>query len=98
MGAEVKLNRRDPGLDGAPQRPADVRHEREEVNARELARDLSAVLAPEVGQAQLSAQILVELGLLCGVAQVEAGVVVSAELVVDDPERRAVVDEVLAQK
>src|SRR5947209_20132554 len=77
VAAEVEVDRRDPGLDRAPQRPADVGHQREEVHAGELTR----IPPAEVRLAERGPQILVELGLLRGVAEVEAGVVVPAELV-----------------
>src|SRR5207247_591742 len=91
---EVEVDCRDLRLDRAPQRPADVRHEREQVHARQLPR----IPPAEVRLAQGGPQLLAELRLLRGVAQVEAGIVVAAQLVVDDAQRRPVVDEVLAEE
>src|SRR4029077_5688548 len=69
--AEIEVDRRDRGLDGAPQRPADVGHEGEQVHPRELLR----VFPSEVSLAKRSSQVVIESSLLRGVAEVEARVV-----------------------
>src|SRR5207249_4708034 len=94
VAPKVVVNSRDLGLDGPPQGPSDVGHKGEEVHAREL----PPVAFAEVRLAKGGTEVLVELCLLRGVAEVEAGVVVPAQLVVDDSQSYAVVDEVLAQQ
>src|SRR5207249_68463 len=74
VAREVVIDGRDPGLDGAPQRPAHVGHEREQVHTGELL----SVMVAEVRLAERSAQVVVEDRLLSGVAEVEARVVVAA--------------------
>src|SRR5947207_6608748 len=54
VALEVVLDRRDLVLDRAPQRPADIGHEGEQVHPREL----PAVELAEVGLAQRTAQVL----------------------------------------
>src|SRR5207245_9856573 len=94
VAPKVAVNSRDLGLDGPPQGPSDVGHKGEEVHAREL----PPVAFADVRLAKGGTELLVELCLLRGVAEVEAGVVVPAQLVVDDSQSYAVVDEVLAQQ
>src|SRR5665213_523770 len=94
VAAKVEVDGRDLRLDGSPQCPADIRHQRKQVHPRQLAR----IVPAEVRSAEGSPQVLVELRLLCRVAQVKARVVIAAELVVDDAQSGAVIDEVLAQQ
>src|SRR5256714_10850450 len=92
--SEIELQRRDLGLDGSPERPADVGHEGKEVHPGELL----PVQPAKVRLAQHRSQLIVEARLLRRVAQVEARIIVSAQLVVDDPQALPVVDEVLAEQ
>src|SRR5437773_2915480 len=85
VAVEVELDGRYLGLDGAPQGPSDVGHQREQVHPGQL----PSIVPAEVGGAQGGSQPLVELRFLGGVAEVEAGVVVAAQLVVDDAQRNA---------
>src|SRR5260370_10363856 len=70
IAGEVELDRRDFRLDGAPQRPAHIGHQCEQVHPGELLR----VRVSEVGRAQGGAQVLAELGLLRGVSEIKARV------------------------
>src|SRR2546421_3233452 len=65
---EIEVQRRDLGLDGSPQRPADVRHQGEQVHSG----DLLSIQPAEVRLAQHRAQRLVQVRLLRRVAHVEA--------------------------
>src|SRR5437867_5324484 len=89
---EIEVQRRDLGLDGPPERPADVGHEGKQVHPGELL----PVQAAEVRLAQDGSQLIVELRLLRRVSQIEARIVVPAQLVIDDPQAATIVDEVLA--
>src|SRR2546423_2229612 len=91
---EIEVQRRDLGLDGSPERPADVGHEGKEVHPGELL----PVQPAKVRLAQHRSQLIVEARLLRRVAQVEARIIVPAELVIDDPQALPVVDEVLAEQ
>ena len=91
---EVVVDRRDPGLDGGPERPADVRHDHLQPHPGEQGRGGLA----EVGRAELDDPVVVEAQLLAGVAQLEGRIVVAAVLVVDDPQPLAVVEVVLGQQ
>src|ERR1700682_1243789 len=91
---KIEFDARDLGLDGAPKRPADIRHQSEQVHSRELPR----VVVAKVSAAECSAQVLIKFRFLGRVAEIEARVVVAAELVIDDAKRLAIVDEVLAQQ
>src|SRR5205807_1401933 len=98
VAGKVEVDGGDLGLDGTPQSPADVRHQSEQVETGELALDLSSILPPEIRLAQGGSEVLVELRLLSGVAEVEARVVVPAQLEIDYAQRGPVVDEVLAEQ
>src|SRR5437660_3985535 len=72
---EIEVQRRDLGLDRSPERPADVRHEGEQVHPGELLR----VQPAEVRLAQDGAQPIIKARLLRRVAQVEARIVVPTQ-------------------
>src|SRR5438046_1096298 len=91
---EIDVQRRDPGLDRPPERPADVRHEGKEVHPGQLLR----VRPAEVGLAEHGPQVIIKARLLGGVAQVEARIVVPTQLVIDDSKPATVVDEVIAEQ
>src|ERR1700736_355481 len=94
VAGEIKVQGGDLGLDRPPERPADVRHQREEVHPGKL----PSVRPAEVGLAQNGSQLVIETRLLRRVAQVEARIVVTTQLVINDPQGVPVVDEVLAQQ
>src|SRR5256886_3534078 len=77
---EIEVQRRDLGLDGPPERPADIRHQGEQVHPGELL----PVQPAEVRPAEDGSQGIVKVRLLRCVAQVEARIVVPAQFVVDD--------------
>src|SRR6266550_6965358 len=91
---EIEVQRRDLGLDGPPERPADVGHEGEQVHPGELL----PVQPAEVRLAQDRSQRIIEARLLRRVSQIEARIVVPAQLVIDDPQAVPVVDKVLAEQ
>ena len=91
---EVVVDLRDLLLDRRPERPAHVGHEGVQLHAGEEA----VVSGAEVRLAEDCSQVVVELTLLRCVRELEGRVVVSRVLVVEQPERRAVVDVVLGEQ
>src|ERR1700689_271523 len=90
---EVEVDRAGAVLDGGPQRPPVLRHEPPEGGARQMA----AGKLPVVRLHQLLQLLQGEVALAPDIAELEVGVVVPRVLVVDDPYRSAVVDEIGSQ-
>ncbi|GAA3408121.1 hypothetical protein GCM10018952_04080 [Streptosporangium vulgare] len=79
---------------GEPERPGQVGHDQVEPDPG----GESPVVDAEVGAGQPDGEVGVVVGLGRDVAQLEGGVVVPGELVVDDPDLGAAADEVLRQQ
>src|SRR5216683_8075224 len=89
-GPEVEVDRADGGLDRPPQRPAVLPGRAEQHGPRDLRRLRAAVVRAD----QVLKRLVGELALGPDVAELEAGIVVARVLVVDQPDVRAVVNEV----
>src|ERR1700683_1585725 len=87
---EVEVDRADRGLNRAPQRPAVLPGQAQQLRAGNLVTQRAAVVLGD----QRDQGVVAEVALGPDVPELEAGIVVARVLVVDQPELAAVVDAV----